>query len=148
MGALVCVSGTASNINYFSQTSGSVKNGSGRIRTRHSISFRVDNRSVSFFGSPDIGEGDAVTVVGSDGGVISGYLVVNDATNVEYFSCGPVNLKNYLGYFFVVVGLVFYAATAVMTLIFGGFGAWLIYLARQQKEAIYSLKAQSRRTAY
>lgn len=153
MGQLIFVSGTASNINYFSNTSGSVNvsrgSGSGKIKTRHSTSFRVDNRSISFSGRPDIGEGDRVTVVGDDSrGVVAGYLVVNDSTNVEYFSCGSIQVKNIYGYFLAFVGFICLSINLISCLIFGGFGVWLIYSARQQKQAIYQLNSKSRNSAY
>ncbi|MGL5832430.1 MAG: hypothetical protein ACRC1Z_04255 [Waterburya sp.] len=153
MKQLIFVSGTASNINYFSRTSGSIDvrngNGSGSIRTKHSISFRVDNRSIAFAGRPDIGEGDQVTVVGDGSrGVIVGYLVVNDSTNVQYFSCRPIFMRKFWGYLLAFFGLTFLSTNSTLALIFGGFGVWLIYSAKQQQKAIYQLHSKSRNSSY
>ncbi|MGL6340712.1 MAG: hypothetical protein ACRC80_16425 [Waterburya sp.] len=153
MGQLIFVSGTASNINYFSSTSGSVDvrrgRGSGSIKTSHSTSFRVDNRSIAFAGRPDIGEGDRVTVVGDGSrGVVVGYLVVNDSTNVQYFSCRPIFMKKLWGYLLAFFGFTSLSTMTTFGLILGGFGVWLIYSARQQKQAIYQLNSKSRNSAY
>lgn len=126
MGALVCVSGTASNINYFPETVDPVDAFQGRwsgfLKTTDSISFRVDNRSIKFSGRPDIGESDTVTVVGDgSGGAIAGYLVVNDSTNIEYFYCGPIVDKNFGGGVFGIGSFVGFSISFILGLVSVGF---------------------------
>ncbi|MBW4622550.1 MAG: hypothetical protein KME17_24735 [Cyanosarcina radialis HA8281-LM2] len=148
MGQLIALSGTASNVNYFSKTSGDIKvrqgTGSGTIRTKHTISFRVDNKPASFPGRPDLGEGDRVTIIGSNtSGGVAALIVINHSTGIEYSNLWPVTLKNIWGGALIFIGLTFLSTNGGFAFLLMSLGVWLIYLGRQQKQTIDRLKAAS-----
>jgi hypothetical protein len=150
MSNLVAFSGIVSNVNYFSKTTGSVRvhrgSGSGSVRTKHSISFRVDNKPISYPGRPDLGEGDLATVIGgNNGGVVVALVVRNDSTGVEYMNLWPVTMKYLWGGGFVFMGFTFWSSSTGFALFLLGFGGWLIYLGRKQKQEIMQLSLESRK---
>jgi hypothetical protein len=150
MSDLTSVSGVISNVNHFSRTTGSVSvrrgTGSGSVRTKFSITFRVDNKTVFYPGRPDIGDGDFVTVIGTNkGGVTSALVLRNDSTGVEYANLWSITVKNFLGGFLVFMGLMSLSSNQGFALFAGGIGAFLLFLGRKQKQEIDQLSRESRK---
>jgi hypothetical protein len=150
MGNLMFISGVASNINYFSKTSGSVRvrrgRGSGSVRTHHTVSFRVDNKSASFSGNPDVGEGDSVTVIGWNiGGGIAALIVSNNSTGIEYSNLWPIIMKITWGGVSALVGLAFLSGSIGFAILLLCVGTSLIYLGIQQLQKVNQLKLQSKK---
>jgi hypothetical protein len=147
---LTSLSGIVSNVNHFSRTTGSVKvrrgTGSGSVRTKFSITFRVDNKPIFYPGRPDVGDGDFVTVIGTNkGGVTSALVLRNDSTGVEYANLWPITVKNFLGGFLVFMGLMNLSSNQGFALFLGGIGAFLLFLGRKQKQEIDQLRRESRK---
>jgi hypothetical protein len=147
---LTSLSGVVSNVNHFSKTTGSVSvhrgTGSGSVRTKLSITFRVDNKTVFYPGRPDVGDGDVVTVIGTNkGGVTSALVVRNDSTGVEYANLWPVTIKNFWGGFLVFMGLMALSSNQFFALFVAGIGAFLLFLGRKQKQEINQLSRESRK---
>lgn len=84
---LTTITGTVSNLQFSSETSGSINKGSGSIHTKQVVSFRLDKKSVfiKLPDRPDIAEGETVTVAGTDkNGLFKGLAIRNDNTNVVF----------------------------------------------------------------
>jgi hypothetical protein len=84
MASLETLAGVVTNVRALSTTSGSMKKGDGQISTQHHMKFRIGNRAVTFSGSPNIGDGDAVTVSGKGSGEFKAMALRNDSTGLVY----------------------------------------------------------------
>jgi hypothetical protein len=93
---IVSLTGTVSHAREWTHTSGYVRGGNGRVRTYHRLLFRVDNRPVTMAGSPNIHDGDHVTVAGIQKSEFAGYAVRNHSTGVDY--TGPSGLFRVLSW--------------------------------------------------
>lgn len=79
------IAGRVSHIISSTTVSGQVNRGRGTVSTSHKMSFRVNGRPAVFSGTPNVGEGDHVTLSGSDkGGEFRATALRNDSTGVEY----------------------------------------------------------------
>jgi hypothetical protein len=143
MSNLTSLAGRASHVNYFSSTSGSINRGKGRIRTRQTTSFRVDNHPVSFYGSPSLSDGEMVTVVGIDqSSVFKALALRNDVTEVTYFYTNyplMVIYMNFLGGVVIFIGLSFLSGNQIFGLFLIGLGIWIIYSRRKRNQELIKL---------
>jgi hypothetical protein len=127
----IVLSGIVSHINYLSETSGTVDKGTGSISTSHSVMFRVDNIPYEFPGTPNLGEGDRVTIVFCENG-IGAMILRNDSTGVTYYCQGWIPVLIIAGAGVVFLGLTQLFTSLFSTLLFTGIGIWMIFVAIQE----------------
>jgi hypothetical protein len=126
MSKINLLAGTVSHINQFSTTSGSVRRGEGRVRTRHQVSFRINNVPFTFPGMPNLGDGDYVTIVYQVGG-LKASILRNDSTGVQYFNFGWIHFCRIMAYMLIFSCFFFIIPIVV--------GIWIIYsVGKQEKE--------------
>ncbi|HKE62660.1 MAG TPA: hypothetical protein VKB33_09330 [Nitrospira sp.] len=81
--------GTVSHYQQTTETSGFINQGQGQISTAQVLVFRVNNKPVSFksSGGGSIGNGDQVTVIGSDkAGTFQATCMRNDSTGAVFYA--------------------------------------------------------------
>ena len=81
MKEFVVLSGVVSHLNRVTSTGGV---GTYGVQTSHRLQFRVDNRPAWYDGSPNIAEGDHVTLVGEQKDEFKAVALRNDATQIVY----------------------------------------------------------------
>lgn len=81
---LILLTGKASHISITSSTSGSINKGSGSVSTTHMTSFRLNSKPVVFSGTPNLVDGEDVTVAGHDGAEFTALALQNNSTRVIY----------------------------------------------------------------
>lgn len=74
------LSGEVSNLKNMSNTSGWVSKGEVSVGTQHWISFCIGNRPCWFTGTPDIRDGDRITVVGEGAEKLNVIALRNETT--------------------------------------------------------------------
>lgn len=99
---LTILQGKVSHIRHTSTTSGAVDKGSGSIGTSHQASFRINNKPAIFSGSPSLGEGEDITLVGYEGGEFGAYALRNDTTGVEYIPNSFSGIFIFFGWTFTI----------------------------------------------
>lgn len=123
------ISGVVSNLQFSTETSGSMNKGSGSVHTKQTATFRLDGRSVviKLPERPDIAEGERVTVVGEEKkGMFKALVMRNDATNViftlpawQFYLFGGVMLL--LGIMTLIIILGIFVIPVALFIIFQGY---------------------------
>jgi hypothetical protein len=147
MSKLKLLSGTVSHIKHFSETSGSVYRGEGSIGTSHRISFRVNNHPAWFYGTPNLDEGEFVTLVGMNKGVdFTAFALRNDSTNITYFYNNYHALGKVIygfGGFLIYLGIILLFSNTILAIFELGIGIWMILARRKHTRTINKLLLKS-----
>jgi hypothetical protein len=119
MATLTTLSGKVSQVAPI-QASGSRQSGPGPDEAVTALSFRVGSQPAWFSGSPNLGEGDVVTVAGvTRAGVLAALAIRNRSTGVDYGGATA------LQYFLLGLALLF----GIFTVRLGGLGVLFLALA-------------------
>jgi hypothetical protein len=110
MKEFVVLSGVVSHVNRVSSTGGV---GTYGVQTSHRLQFRVDNRPAWYEGSPNIAEGEHVTLVGQQKDEFKAVALRNDATQIVY----RTHVMRFLGFAKTVL---------VIGALLGCVGVWMI----------------------
>jgi mannose/fructose/N-acetylgalactosamine-specific phosphotransferase system component IIC len=102
--------------------------------------FRVNGRPAVFSGTPNVSDGDLVTLSGVDtGGDFKAFALRNDSTGVAY--PGQTTLVYVAGILFLILGLPFSAI--LIGIPFALFGGWLLYAGYRNQQANSLLQASA-----
>ncbi len=138
---LSIISGSVSHVSSSTTVSGQMYADRGTVRTTHKLHFRVNGRSAVFSGTPNVADGDVVTLAGIDkGGEFKALALRNESTGVAY--PGPTTLVYVGGILFLLLGIPF--SVILIGIPFAGFGAYLLYAGYRNQQANQLLQASPR----
>jgi hypothetical protein len=135
MSKITLLSGRVNNINYSASTSGTIYRGEGRVRTRHRAAFRIENTPVTFPGSPNLAEGDKVTIAFMSGG-IGAAILRNDTTGVVYFHEGWIPFLRIVGGGLILLGLTSLSSSFIFALVLAAPGIWIFLMTSSKQKAL------------
>jgi hypothetical protein len=87
MGKFERLSGKVSNLKNICRPSGSVFQGDVSVGKQQWMTFHVNDYPCRYLGTPDISDGDRVTVVGDGMGELDVIALRNDTTGLTYTTC-------------------------------------------------------------
>jgi hypothetical protein len=140
MSKTTLLSGVVSQINYFSSTTGTVERGEGTISTSHRVSFRINNVPVTFPGTPNLAEGDMVTMAFFTEGIAAraGFFR-NDTTGVMYRFQGRISKLQTLGNCCFCAGIILLFNNIIVAIPLAAVGYWYLSQAKKAKQKLEEL---------